>query len=507
MGKLKMTQIATHLSVAVNVLEDVVKRNAKLEPTLKDATKKLPPKVAGYLRSVCGGTLRHLELYGQLLDAHDGRATVQDETMRLMGATILYQVEHMERSRSIGALCKGALLCCEQLRLPIERAVKLEDAVYAALDFSHRKRTSTLTPAGAIGLPEWLHGQLQSDGAPLDSFGPLCLRPPDFLTLAVAPPDGPIQPAFESRDEYIDALHEQGFDHAEKCAFAPLGVQLFARPHHSRVTGLPGIREGRAHVQDATQQYGVSLLAPLGEHERLLDVCAAPGGKSRTFLYHQPQCAGVLALDSSRARGESMVAAAGRLADLHGGDARYGARASVVCADATQPPDKWWDGTPFGAVAVDAPCSGSGLLRTLPEVRFHRNEEGIARLATLQLQLLRCAWPLLKPGGELLYTTCSILSSENEEIVGEFLRGAPDAQPAALQPPAGADASSPFAAADVDPAGMSMMRSRRSVGQHAVGPRVLAEARPHGGIVFYPSEAHQGGFVALIRKRAAGTRP
>ena len=144
---------------------------------------------------------------------------------------------------------------------------------------------------------------------------------------------------------------------------------------------------------------------------------------------------------------------------------------SVRCADATQP-EEWWDGRPFGAIMLDAPCTGSGILRTRPEVKVRQSEDNLVLLQGQQLALLRATWPLLAEGGELLYTTCSVLAGENQRVLAEFVAGESSASPAALAPPTQGDDG-------------------------------LACAASQEGLTFYPSAAHQGGFVALLRKTAA----
>ena len=143
---------------------------------------------------------------------------------------------------------------------------------------------------------------------------------------------------------------------------------------------------------------------------------------------------------------------------------------SVRCADATQP-DRWWDGRLFGAVVLDAPCTGTGILRTRPEVKLRHDEPSLASLQQTQLRLLRATWPLLREGGELLYTTCSMLAAENQHIVAQFVAAEPTATAAALTPPRHHDVSC-------------------AAGAH--------------GVTFFPSATHQGGFVALLRKTGDG---
>jgi 16S rRNA (cytosine967-C5)-methyltransferase len=203
-----------------------------------------------------------------------------------------------------------------------------------------------------------------------------------------------------SREQYLSALASAGI---EACAVGESGVVL-ARPRP--VHEIPGFDEGLVSVQDAAAQLAAPLLlreldAKGPDPLRILDACAAPGGKTAHLL--ELADADLTALDVDPARCERIHETLGRL----------GLQARVVAADAAQP-SAWWDGEPFDAILLDAPCTASGIVRRHPDVRWLRRESDIGRLSAVQARLLAVLWPLLKPGGRLLYCTCSVFRAEGE---------------------------------------------------------------------------------------------
>jgi 16S rRNA (cytosine967-C5)-methyltransferase len=177
---------------------------------------------------------------------------------------------------------------------------------------------------------------------------------------------------------------------------------------------LPGFGDGLAAIQDAGAGFAADILAP-ERGSRVLDACAAPGGKLFHLLERFPD-ATTLAIDSSTARLERLEAEAARL--HHNVNARQG--------DATEL--TWWDGQPFDRVLLDAPCSGSGTLRRHPDIRLLRAASDLDDYARLQGRLLTNLWQTLRPGGNLLYCTCSLFAEENDEVIGAFLKAADDAE-------------------------------------------------------------------------------
>ena len=182
------------------------------------------------------------------------------------------------------------------------------------------------------------------------------------------------------------------------------------------VTRLPGFADGDVSVQDAAAQRAAPLLlgAGLPPGARVLDACAAPGGKTAHLL--ELADLDVLALDSDPER----------LARVHDTLGRLGLQARTAAADAGEP-RTWWDGRPYAAILLDAPCSAAGIVRRHPDVRWLRRATDISTLAALQARLLEALWPLLQPGGRLLYCTCSVFRAEGQDQIDAFLQRHPEA--------------------------------------------------------------------------------
>jgi 16S rRNA (cytosine967-C5)-methyltransferase len=182
------------------------------------------------------------------------------------------------------------------------------------------------------------------------------------------------------------------------------------------VTQLPGFNEGHFIVQDASAQWAAHLIAPRAG-ERILDACAAPGGKTSHLLALSQGQASVTALDIDEQR----------LKRIDENLARLNLSATLIAANAADT-SAWWDGQVFDAILLDAPCSATGIIRRHPDIKWHRKPQDIDSIVATQRQLLDRLWPLVKPNGRLLYATCSVLPAENSEQVQEFVRRTPTAQ-------------------------------------------------------------------------------
>lgn len=213
-----------------------------------------------------------------------------------------------------------------------------------------------------------------------------------------------------SRDGLIERLLQAGHE-AQAHAWLPDAVVL---AESTDVTALPGYAQGEFSVQDGAAQLAPDVL-DLRDGLRVLDACAAPGGKAAHCL--ERHALDLLALDRDDAR----------LGSVRDNFARLGLAAPVRAGDAGQPA-AWWDGRAFDRILLDAPCSATGVIRRQPDIRLHRRSGDIARLAAEQAQLLDALWPLLAPGGRLVYATCSVLKCENQQQVAEFLGRHADAR-------------------------------------------------------------------------------
>ena len=211
---------------------------------------------------------------------------------------------------------------------------------------------------------------------------------------------------------YCNALTDAGISFALSEQHPDAVILLDRTP----ITTLPGFTEGWFSVQDGAAQLAAPLLdAQPGE--RILDCCAAPGGKSAHILERSTALAELIALDSEASRLERMTENLNRL-QLH---------ANIVCADAAEV-ESWWDGKPFDRILLDAPCSATGVIRRHPDIRWLRKSADIEVLEALQYKILTNLWRTLKTGGTLLYATCSVLPVENKAQISRFLQEHSDAQ-------------------------------------------------------------------------------
>lgn len=225
------------------------------------------------------------------------------------------------------------------------------------------------------------------------------------------------------RDALIGHLQAAGYP-AESHPWLSDAVML---PHSSDVTRMPGFEDGHFAVQDGAAQVAADL-ADLRDGLRVLDACAAPGGKACHMLERAEIDLTALEMD------------AGRAERIRQNLMRLRLNAKIVVGDAGAP-KSWWQGKPFDRILIDAPCSATGVLRRRPDVRLHRRESDVAAMHAQQRRILSALWPLLAPDGRLVYITCSVLRAENEAIVAELLASQPDAHAVAFALPVGQSAT------------------------------------------------------------------
>jgi len=213
-----------------------------------------------------------------------------------------------------------------------------------------------------------------------------------------------------SQSEYLELLEKATIPGIaiENC---PQGILL---QQACDVFALPGFVEGAVSVQDGAAQQVVDLL-DLQPNQRILDACSAPGGKTCHILERFPNNE-VIAVDISQER----------LKQVEENLSRLNLSANCLAADASNP-QNWWNGEQFDRILIDAPCTGSGVIRRHPDIKLLRKAEDIEQLVRQQQALLDNLWPLLKPDGLLIYTTCSALKQENELQIEAFLQRQPEA--------------------------------------------------------------------------------
>ena len=297
--------------------------------------------------------------------------------------------DHTLVDQAVTAARRRAPQSASFLNAVLRRFIREREALAAA---------AAKEPSGAWNHPWWWVARLQQDWpqhwqallAAAQSRPPMCLR--------------------------VNARRATVADYLAQLAAAGLGGRLvgpqaIVLDAPVPVERLPGFADGVVSVQDAAAQRAAPLLVDTGLRTgaRVLDACAAPGGKTAHLL--ELADLDVLALDSD----------AKRLARVDDSLARLGLRAETRVGDGRRP-DAWWDGRPFDAILLDAPCSASGVVRRHPDIRWLRRDEDIPALARIQAELLQSLWPTLKPGGWLLYATCSVFRSEGEHQIDAFLQ-------------------------------------------------------------------------------------
>jgi len=393
---------------AAEAVDAVVTKGRSLDAALAVAEKSINPSERGLLRVLCYGTLRiHWRIRSRLAVLLDRPLKARDSVIESLLAIGIYQLsdtripDHAAVSMTVEA--------CRVLRRP-----KYASLINAVLRNFVRKNLQAEEPRDDEARylhPAWLLERLRSDWP--DHW-------PDIVAAGnqQAPMWLRVNARQLSRDEYLQGLAADdrsegdtasneaiaGFDQAVKLA-EPMPVGE-----------LPGFTEGQVSVQDAAAQLAAPWLLRDGG-DRILDACAAPGGKTGHLLELAAADADLTAVDLDEAR----------LGKVRENLERLGLSATVLAADASTP-EEWWDGVQYDRILLDAPCSATGVIRRHPDIKLLRRAADIAALAESQLALIRALWPLLAPGGRLLYVSCSVLTEENDAVIGEFLDTHKDAR-------------------------------------------------------------------------------
>jgi 16S rRNA (cytosine967-C5)-methyltransferase len=222
-----------------------------------------------------------------------------------------------------------------------------------------------------------------------------------------------------TRENYVTLLVEHDIQ-ARLPLYSQMGITL---DNPAGIEQLPKFAEGWASVQDGAAQLAVDLL-DIRPGQRILDVCAAPGGKTAHILETQPKLAELVAVDIDEKRMQRVKDNLERL----------GLSANLIVADAAKP-EQWWDGNPFDRILLDAPCSATGVIRRHPDIKILRKHEDVTNIVQQQNAILSAIWPLLARQGILVYATCSVLKQENEEQIQMFINEHTDAEELLIDSP------------------------------------------------------------------------
>ncbi len=388
---------------AARIINDVIQHQRSLNTVLANELPNLPENERSLCQQLCYGVLRW---YPQLTAL----------TQQLIKKPL------KKKDGDIHCLLLCGLYQLRSLRIPEHAALSetvnatktlgkqwAKGLINASLRNYQRERTTfdgrlVTSLSAQYAHPDWMIKQIQQQW------------PENWETILTennqhAPMILRVNQQHNSTDEYLNKLSLSdisaskidGLDHAI----------LLDTP--TDVYQLPGFEQGDVSVQDGAAQHVINLL-DIKANQRVLDACAAPGGKTCHILEANPTN-DVTALDIDPSR----------LKQIKENTDRLSLNATLIAADAGET-SSWWKGEKFDRILIDAPCSGTGVIRRHPDIKVLRRPEDITSLVEKQRQLLTNLWPLLNPGGRLVYTTCSIFQQENEQQVLDFLRQHPEAE-------------------------------------------------------------------------------
>ncbi len=408
-----------------------------LDDEMQRVAASLPVRERATLRVMCLGTIRDHARLSAIVARLVPRPPAPHSPSHALLVLGLFQLIHMRSAEyaDVNETVNAAAMLGKRTSKGLTNAV---------LRHFQRQRQDILdslpdTPEVRHSYPAWLVAEIGKDwGDRAESVlaagnqrAPLTLR---------------VNTSRSSPEAYLEALSRHGMA-ARPVPGVPTALTLETS---APVTKLPGYGEGLFAVQDASAQLAARILEPEAG-QRVLDACAAPGGKTCHLLEQAP------GIELQALEKDSQ-----RLARLRENLSRLRLQAEIICGDGGDP-DSWWDGRAYDRILLDAPCSGTGVIRRHPDIKWLRRPSDIPQAAAQQRALLDALWPLLLPGGRLLYATCSILGAEGDGVVGPFLATQADAHAVPL---------------DLD----------------------VGEATPFGRRIA-PGGAHDGFYYALLEKR------
>lgn len=391
-------QIDSSRMRAALALNQIIVQGETLDTIWKD----WPPGHDSTLaREIVYGTLRYLPRLNLLLSVLVGERPAP--LVECLCLSALYQLlylrvpvhatvhENVDAARALGVPHAAPLV-----NAILRRVIRERDSLIQSLDESE---------VGRYAYPQWWIDEVKS-GWPLKWQSLLQagnMRAP--MTLRV-------NMDRITRDAYQNELSAAGFSSCNG-SLAQTAIRL---ERACEIDRLPGFAAGWVSVQDEAAQLAIPFLDPLpGMY--VLDACSAPGGKTGHMLEYTRGNIHLDAIDIDPARLERVRSTIER---INCGDAR------VISADATRP-DSFFAGVRYDRILLDAPCSGSGIIRRHPDIKLTRTRSSVNRAQTLQMRLLDALWPLVRVSGRLLYVTCSIFEQENDRVIGGFIARHPDA--------------------------------------------------------------------------------
>ena len=403
----------------IHALEQIVDEKAHIEHATQNLTQ---PASTAMVKALLTGVIRNYET----LSTWVGKQTKfkpKDRCLKMLLMTGVFQYHYMDTGKTSETIYQAA-----QATVQLNRAWA-KPIVYAVLKKAQKAQIEPQT-----NMPGWLARKLKKayGNTTLKEINNIWQTPPTIHCARVN--EGP-----KAREAYVNSLKEKGIK-AWASPLCSLGVYVEGIAPNE----LPGLKEGLIYIQDSIHQFAIQQMPTLPPGARVLDACAAPGGKTTAMLCYQPTVE-VQAIECNPKRFERLKENLSnyKQATAHLGDARH--------------PSDWWNGKEFDAIILDVPCSATGLIQKKPEIKLIQTTENIKQLKQKQQDLIQAVWPLLKRQGLLLYSTCSILPEENEEIIQTLI-------------------------------------------ERGVAERVAAPELKQGQQTHLPNNVHTGGFCAIMRK-------
>jgi 16S rRNA (cytosine967-C5)-methyltransferase len=399
---------ASARSLAAHAVARILREGVTLDAALRDALRTAPAALAPSVRSLGYGAVRgyyrHEAILGKLLSQP---VRSLEPLVRALLSVAIFELED-------GRTPAYAVVDAAVTTAKATDAARAGGLINAVLRRYLRERKTidadvARSPATRHASPIWLADRLRADWpvrwtqllAAGDTQALMWLR---------------VNSRRATADEYVETLRAAGVA-ARAEPRVPFAIALDTP---CDVHELPGFRDGVVSVQDLGAQC-VAFPLSLAPGQRVLDACAAPGGKTSLIAEREPHLASLAAVDIDSQR----------LLRVQENLARGNLYAEVIVNDAAAP-EAWWNGVPFDRILLDAPCSALGVIRRHPDIRLRKSPAEIDQLPLLQARLLTAAWRMLAVGGRLVYATCTVTRSENRNVIAAFLAGTPDA---ALIPP------------------------------------------------------------------------
>ncbi len=380
---------------AVRALLRVIDKHQSLDSILEHYLARVQPVDRPLLQTLCYGVMRwYLQLrewLAQFLDRPVDRLKPEIQILILLG---IYQLRYTRIPAH--AAIHATVECAVSLR--VSRARGLINAILREYQRGNEQGLLTDNKTTRYAHPGWMLDIIRADW------------PDDWRRVLQnnnqqAPMVLRLDMEHTSREEYLELLGSAGVE-ARGHKYAPAGIVL---KKAVAVDELPGFAQGLVSVQDAAAQLAVPLLEATHRH-RVLDACAAPGGKTAHIL-QQARPAELVAMDYSPQRLEKLKVLLER---VH-------RSAEIVVGDAASPED-WWDGKYFDRILLDVPCSASGVIRRHPDIKHIRSLSAVHEIVQRQARILDAVWCLLRRGGRIVYVTCSVFKSENKDQIEKFLQ-------------------------------------------------------------------------------------